>query len=333
LVAFSFTADGMTQVDAGGISLRAGVHRPIEGTDRAGILPPIHTATAHTDLLKYINDNTSPDDRLYCFGESILYFLSERKNATEFDNGRIPAYFPGQREIFVRQLWGRKPKLIIVRDFEWSWWSSKMPEVFEAIQRDYYLEGDLHYFYVFSRVSDLDDDIRQGNRHFWKGEVTEAAGRYWASLRKKRDHPELKKILSRFFFARDLAERALPVLEGYAFRREGGAWSLRWGSLAGRRFSGKIICSGAAGDPFARVGAFPRDDGSLRWSVRPDGVLVFESEPGKGPAGLDIVPADPSLLSSFRFELQVDGKPAELAFLYARGVIPVGEVVSNAPSF
>ncbi|OGD10342.1 MAG: hypothetical protein A2Y86_04200 [Candidatus Aminicenantes bacterium RBG_13_62_12] len=334
LVVFSFTTNTISPFDVGAISLRTGVHHPIEGTDRSGILPPIHTAIAHSHILKYIGDNTAPDDTLYCFGESILYFLSGRKNATEFDNGRIPAYFPGQREKFIRQLWGRKPKLIIVRDFEWSWWSSKMPEIFEAIQRDYYLEGDLFNFYVFSRVSDLDADIRRANRHFWKGEVTEAAAAYWASLQKNRDHPEVKKILSRFFFSRDLAERSLPVLESYAFRKDGDAWRLRWGTRGRRRFTGKIFGAGAGGGAklFSGVNVFPRDDGSLRWSVGPGGVLSFVSDLREGAAGLDITVSDPSLMSSFRFELFVDGEPAALVFLFWRGLIPSGEVAINAPS-
>ena len=331
LLVFSLTAGYAVQYDAGGISLRAGVHRPLEGTDKAGILPPIQTAVSQSRLVQYINAYTSPKDFIYCFGESILYFLTGRKNATEFDNGRIPAYFPDQRRAFISQLWGRKPKVIVVRDFEMKWWSKKMPEVFRAIQRDYFLDAELVYYYVFSRVTDLDPWIRQGNELFWNAQVTPSAQAYWTALQKKRDHPELKKILSRFFFSRELAERCLPVLEGYAFKSDGNTWYLRWGSLAGRHFSGTVSLPGR-GD-FSRVTVFPRGVERVRLTLRPGQGLAFDSRLQGSSAGLDITLSDPALMRALRFDLQVDGKKATLVFLNERGLIPAEEVVSNAPVF
>jgi hypothetical protein len=331
LLLFSFTAGYAVQYDAGGISLRFGVHGPIEGTDRAGVFPPIQTAVSQSRLVKYINTYTSPHDRIYCFGESILYFLTGRKNATEFDNGRIPAYFPDQREKFIYQLWGKKPKLIIVRDFEMFWWSKKMPDVFKAIQQDYFLDAELIYYYVFSRVSNLDQWIRQGNYLFWKGEVAASAQQYWTALQKKRDHPELKKILSRFFFSRELAERCLPVLEGYAAMNDQNAWHLRWGSQAGRRFSGTISLPG--GKDFSRIAVFPQDQDRVKVALRSDQSLSFDSRLLGSCAGLDITLSDPALLGALRFDLRVDGKKAAFVFLNERGLIPADEVVSNAPIF
>ncbi len=335
LVIFSFTAGYAVQFDAGGISLRSGVHRPIEGTDKAGILPPVNTAAPQSRLLQYIRANTSPQDPIFCFGESILYFLSGRKNATEFDNGRIPAYFPDQRKIFISQFWGRKPKLIIVRDFEMMWWSKKMPEFFEAIKHDYFLDGELFYYYVFSRVSDLDPWIRRGNYLFWNAQVTKAAEQYWASLHRKRDHPDVKRILSRFFFSRELAERGLPVLEGYAVKKNLNTWYLRWGSLSGRHFSGTIRLPGAgsAQAAFSRVAVFPQGSGRVKLEKGPGPVISFDSSLQGAAAGLDITLADRALMGAIRFELRVDGKKAELVFLNERGLIPAGEIVSNAPLF
>ncbi len=335
LVIFSFTADYAVQFDAGGISLRRGVHRPIEGTDKAGILPPVQTAAPQSRLLRYIRANTSPQDPIFCFGESILYFLSGRKNATEFDNGRIPAYFPDQRKIFISQFWGRKPKLIIVRDFEMLWWSKKMREFFEAIKHDYFLDGELFYYYVFSRVSDLDPWIRRGNYLFWNAQVTKAAEQYWASLHRKRDHPDVKRILSRFFFSRELAERGLPVLEGYAVKKNLKTWYLRWGSLSGRHFSGTIRLPGAGSGQaaFSRVAVFPQGSGRVKLEKGPGPVISFDSSLQGTAAGLDITLADPALMGALRFELRVDGKKAELVFLNERGLIPAGEIVSNAPLF
>ena len=328
LIIFSFTAGYAVQYDAGGISLRAGVHRPITGTDRAGILPPIQTAVSLSRLIQYINTYTSPRDTIYCFGESILYFLTGRKNATEFDNGRLPSYFPHLRKIFVSQLWGRKPKVIIVRDFEMSWWSKKMPEVFRAIQEDYFLDGEMIYYYVFSRVTNLDPWIRRGNYLFWKGEVTESAKQYWTSLQRKRDHPELKKILSRFFFSRELAERCLPVLEGYAVKTNENTWYLRWGSLTGRHFTGTISLPG--GGDFFGVAVFPQGQDRVKLTLRPGRGLAFDSRLQGSSAGLDITLSDPSLMGAIRFELLVDGKKTEFIFLNERGLIPAQEVTSNA---
>ena len=335
LIIFSFTAGYSVPYDAGGISLRAGVHRPIEGTDKAGILPPIQTAVSLSRLVQYINTYTSPRDTIYCFGESILYFLTGRKNATEFDNGRIPAYFPDQRKIFISQLWGRKPKLIIVRDFEMFWWSIKMPEVFKAIQQDYFLDRELIYYYVFTRVSDIDPWIRRGNYFFWNAEVTKAAEQYWASLHRKRDHPDVKKILSRFFFSRELAERGLPVLEGYAVKNNLSTWYLRWGSLSGRRFSGRIRLpgSGSAQAAFSRVAVFPLGSSRVKLIQGPGPVISFDSSLQGAAAGLDITLADQARMGAIRLELRVDGKKAEFVFLNERGLIPAGEIVSNAPLF
>ncbi|HEX9901369.1 MAG TPA: hypothetical protein VGB72_00760 [Acidobacteriota bacterium] len=332
LIVFSFVAGYVVQFDAGGISLRGGVHRPITGTDRAGILPPIHTAQSQSRLVHYLNRFTSPRDTIYCFGESILYFLTGRKNATEFDNGRIPAYFPDQRRIFVSQLWGRKPKVIIVRDFEMLWWSKKMPEIFKAIKQDYFLDAELIYYYVFTRVTDLDPWIRRGNYLFWSAQVTQSAEAYWIALQKKRDHPELKKILSRFFFSRELAERCLPVLEGYAAKTEGNTWRLRWGSLNGRRFSGTVSLPGAGA--ISGVTVFPQgQEDRVKLTLRPGGVVAFDSELQGGSAGLDITLSDPALMGAIRFDLRVDGKKAEFVFLNERGLIPADEVVPNAPVF
>jgi hypothetical protein len=335
LVIFSFTADYAVQFDAGGISLRSGVHRPIEGTDKAGILPPVQTAVSLSRLVKYINTYTSPRDTIYCFGESILYFLAGRKNATEFDNGRIPAYFPDQRKNFISQLWSRKPKVIIVRDFEIFWWSKKMPEVFRAIQQDYFLDGEMIYYYVFSRVTNLDSWIRRGNYLFWEGEVTQSAKQYWTALQRKRDHPEVKKILSRFFFSSELAERCLPVLEGYAVKKNLNTWHVRWGSLSGRRFSGNIRLpgTGSAQAAFSRVAVFPQGSGRVKLEKGPGPVISFDSSLQGAAAGLDITLADQALMGAIRFELRVDRKKAEFVFLNERGLIPAEEVTSNAPIF
>jgi hypothetical protein len=331
LLVFSFTASYAVQYDAGGISLRAGLHRPIEGTDRAGVLPPIQTAVSQSRLVQYINTYTSPQDTIYCFGESILYFLTGRKNPTEFDNGRLPSYFPDLRKKFISQLWGRKPKLIIVRDFEMSWWSKKMPEVFKAIEQDYFLDAELIYYYVFSRVTDLDPWIRQGNYLFWKGQVTESAEQYWTSLQRKRDHPEVKKILSRFFFSRELAERCLPVLEGYALKNHLNTWQVRWGSLSGRHFSGTIGLPGQGA--LSGVAIFPQGQDRIKLKQGPGPVLSFSSDLRGASAGLDITLGDQATRDALRFELLVDGKPVELVFFNERGLIPVGEIVSNAPVF
>jgi len=335
LVIFGFTAEYAEQFNSGGISLLGGDHRPIEGTDKAGVSPPVNTAIPQSRLLRYIQSNTTPQDTIFCFGESILYFLSGRKNPTEFDNGRIPAYFPDQRKIFISQLWGRKPKLIIIRDFELGWWSKKMPEVFTAIKQDYFLEAEFFYYYVFSRVSDLDPWIRRGNTLFWNGEVTKAAEQYWASLQKKRDHPELKKILSRFFFSRELAERGLPVLEGYALKKNLNTWHVRWGSMRGRHFSGTICLPGAgsAATAFPGVAVFPQGSDRVKVIQGPGPVLSFESDLRGTSAGLDITLSDQALMGALRFDLRVDGKKAELVFLNERGLIPASEVVSNAPVF
>jgi len=260
LVFYSLFGHAMVQYDGGGISLRSGVHREIKGTERGGILPPSRQAVTYSKILKYISTHTSPEDRILCFGESPLYFLSDRKNATEFDNGRIPGYFPQRRKTFLAQIKTNKPKIIVLRQWEYGFWYDKMPEVLNHITAEYFLDKKIHNFYIFSSIDNVNNEVRRANEHFWKGQIEEAVAEYLRSLKTQNKNPDVLKILNRLFTNETTSQRALNAFDGVYVQRSSKVWRLRWGSKPSPvasgtiRFADPVKSKGA----IARIELFPR---------------------------------------------------------------------------
>jgi hypothetical protein len=307
LVFYSFSGHNMVQYDAGGISLRRDVHQKIEGTDRARILPPKRQAVIYSKILEYIEKNTSSDDQILCFGQSPLYFLSKRENATEFDNGRIPAYFPNKRKKFLKQIRENKPKLIIIRRWEYKFWNPKMPEVFQEIHSSYFWESKIFNFYIFYHVENPNKFTRQGNRFHWKGDIEKATEEYIKAIRVDKKHKTLKRILTKLFFNKNTSQQSLPILDGYTIHKTKSTWQLRWGSQKTRKFSGKIYIQNLKNikEIINEIDTLPKDKEWVDIEFLQSNIS-FESNVSNNSAGLDLKFAESHPAVSITFDLRLD---------------------------
>ena len=309
----------MWRYDAASIVLREGPHRPIVRTVRSQILPPTDQAVKISRLLEYIGRNSSPGDRIFCFGESILYFLSERPNATEFDNGRIPAYFPDQRVKFIEQIRLNRPKIIIIRGWEHDWWSNKMPEAFRAIMPDYILDDELFEFSVFLRVEASAGDVRQGNALLWGGDERGAAEAYRRALEAGPRRPVLVWNLDRLFFLDGLWEHAAPILDGFGVRSDDTDWEWRWGSPGRHVFSGTMTFPGR--DDISKLVSarplFPQGD-RVEWKIIKNQIF-FSSQSADSCAGLELHLEELVPARSIEVRLFVDGRAVDKIYRQGQG--------------
>jgi len=320
LVVYSCGGHAMVQYDGGSISLRSGLHREIEGTERANIQPPVRQAITYTRILDYISSSTALDDRILCFGESPVYFLSERKNATEFDNGRIPAYFPERRKVFLSQIKKNQPKFIVLRQWEYQFWLSKMPEVFAYITSHYFYEKNINNFYIFSSMNKVNSSILKANQLKWKGDIGKATAAYLEGLERQNKNPKVWKILNRFFTNAATSRRALTALDGYYVNKGNNFCRLMWGSKQSRNYSG-IISFPGQGDlksVISRVTPYPEDAKIPTVSMNKD-KIEFASGITNDVGGLDIVFTESHPPLSMIFDLKQDRKNIQRIFIPSKG--------------
>jgi len=325
LIIYSFSGHSMVQYDAGGISLRKGVHQEIEGSSRAKISPPKRQAVIYSQILKYIEKNTSPDDKILCFGQSPIYFLSSRKNATEFDNGRIPAYFPKQRKKFLKQIQENKPKLILIRGWEYKFWHPKMPEVFEEIHSNYFYERKIFDFYIFHYVEKSNEFIKKGNHFYWKGDIERATHQFLEAMKLDKKHPTLRKILTKLFFSKNTSQRSLPLLDGYSITKTKKTWKLKWGSQKKRKFSGTIYVQNLKSikEIIPEIETYPKDKEWVKTKFLQN-TISFESEISNNSAGLDLKFVESHPAISIIFDLKLDDETdIERVFIPGKGIISI----------
>jgi hypothetical protein len=323
---FNFVSHPMVQYDSGGIALRSGIHREVVGTDRSEIYPPARQAMVYSKILSYIEKNTSPEDRILCFGESPLYFLSKRKNATEFDNGRIPGYFPKKRKKFLAQIKNNKPEIIIFRQWEFKFWSPKMPDVIDFITSNYFYDTKIFNFYIFSSIDNASKYIKEGNSYFWKNQIEKSASAYLKALEIQNQNSDIHKILNRFFSNNEISKRALSVLEGYYVQKTRDLWRLRWGSKEKQGFSGRIVLADTKKMERVTldVHPYPRGEKSVILTQTENTIEYISGVPNN-IGGFDITFPETHPPLSARFDLYIGGKKIERVFISARGFIDVSD--------
>jgi len=322
LVTYSLFGHAMVQYDGGGISLRSGVHREIKETERAGILPPARQAVTYSKILKHISTHTSPEDRILCFGESPLYFLSDRKNATEFDNGRIPGYFPQRRKTFLAQIKTNKPKIIVLRQWEYGFWDGKMPEVLDHITAEYFLDKKIHNFYIFSSIDNVNSEVRRANEHYWKGQIEEAAAEYLRALETRNKNQDVLKILNRLFTNKTTSQRALNAFDGVYVQKTSEVWRLRWGNKPSPVDSGTIRFADPTGSRgvIAKIEPFPKKVTAL--DVAFSGEYVrFVSRGPNSVRGLDAFFLESHPFLSIEIDLKRGEKAVQKAFVSGKGLM------------
>lgn len=322
LVYYSLFGHAMVQYDGGGISLRSGVHREIKGTERAGILPPARQAVTYSKILKYIAANTSPEERILCFGESPLYFLSDRKNATEFDNGRIPGYFPQRRKTFLAQIQINKPKIVVLRQWEYGFWYDKMPEVFEHITADYFLDQKIYNFYILSSIDNVNNEVRKANRLHWKGKIKESTEEFLKALETQKKNPDVSKILNKLFTGKETSKRALDAFGGVYIQKTSEVWRLRWGDRPSPVGSGTIRLSGPADarERITRIDPFPRKANGLDVVFSGRYARFYSRIPNK-MQGLDIFFSESHPRLTIEFACKRGERVVKRAFVSGKGLM------------
>jgi len=320
-VCYSFAGHPRVQYDAGGISLRRGYHLKIEGTDRSGILPPASQALIYTKILKYLKKTTVREDGIFCFGESPIYFLSERRNATEFDNGRIPAYFIDQRWKLIRQLILNKPKVIILRKWEYEFWKNKMPEVFKIITSHYYFDQKIKNFFIFLLMDNANHFAQKGNQYLWENDIPRATREYIKSIKFGNYNKLVDKILTRLFLNKKTSPLSLPQLEGYFLVRSKRIWRLRWGTSDDHYFSGKIIFSNQKSlKNIVESVVSSKAANQLSIELR-NNEIIFASKIKNDWSGFDIIFKNKHPKLTIQFCLTTEEKSLERLFLRGKGII------------
>lgn len=147
---YSFFGPPRIVQDASTITQRAGPHRELI-PPKGGISPPSPQARAFNRLTELIIKNTKPDDKIFCFGEAVLYFLSERKNATDFTNMTEMITDPESRKLLKSQIVYHSPKLIICKKSSIRYFEPYMPEIFEEISKRYNYYRTISAYRVFIR--------------------------------------------------------------------------------------------------------------------------------------------------------------------------------------
>jgi len=329
LVYYCFFGHPMVQYDGGGISLKRGLHQEIEGTDRSGILPPARQAVVYSHILQYLDTKTAYDDQILCFGESPLYFLSKRTNATEFDNGRIPGYFPKRRRTFLSQIKARKPKIIVLRQWEYKFWYPKMPEVLDYITSAYFLDRKIGSFYIFDRVENLDFHFRKGNVYYFKKEIERATAEYLKALAIRGGNRDVQKILTRLFSNPTLSEKSLPVLDGYCLLKKKNIWRLRWGSARRQKFSGTVRIGEGENmkDGTVDIVLYPENGQNIKVE-RSENQVSFVSEIAGGVGGLEIAFTSTPRSLSIQLELRQEGERIERIFVSGKGFVPAETAIT-----
>ena len=322
LVTYGLFGHAMVQYDGGGISLRSGVHREIKETERARILPPSRQAVTYSKILKHISTHTSPEDRILCFGESPLYFLSDRKNATEFDNGRIPGYFPQRRKTFLAQVKTNKPKIIVLRQWEYGFWYDKMPEVLDHITAEYFLDKKIRNFYIFSSMDNVNSEVRRANEHYWKGQIEEAVAEYLRSLDTQNKNPDVLRILNRLFTNETTSQRALNAFDGVYVQKTSKVWRLRWGNKPSPVASGTIRFADPMGSrgAIAKIEAFPRKATALDVVFSGDRIS-FVSRVPNSVRGLDVFFLESHPFLSIEIDLKREEEAVQRALISGKGLM------------
>ncbi len=114
-----------------------------------GILVPPKQAEFVKSLVELIQDNSSPDDFVFSFGQrgAGFYFLSGRRNPTKFVWWRNVGIRKEDREAVLQMISEKRPKLILLQD------SLKDTRVRDAVNLNYHKVGDASGIGVYDRNS------------------------------------------------------------------------------------------------------------------------------------------------------------------------------------
>ena len=113
-----------------------------------GIRVPPKQAEFVESLVELIQNNSSPDDSVFSFGQrgAGFYFLSGRRNPTKFVWWRNVGIKKEDREAVLQMIHEKRPKLILLQD------SLKDPRVRDAVNMNYHKVGAASGIGVYDRT-------------------------------------------------------------------------------------------------------------------------------------------------------------------------------------
>jgi hypothetical protein len=147
---FSFYGPSIIRQDASTVTQRAGPHKELI-PPKGRISPPSRQARAFNRLTELIIKNTKPNDKIFCFGEAVLYFLSDRKNATDYTNMMDMTIDPEARKILKSQIVYQSPKFIICKKSSYRYFEPYIPEIIKEISKRYNYHRAISGYHVYIR--------------------------------------------------------------------------------------------------------------------------------------------------------------------------------------
>lgn len=150
-IVFCFYGHPRIIQDAATITVSRGPHLSLK-SHKGGVSPPFRQARALNRTVNFIVKNTKSEDRIFCFHEAILYFLSDRKNATSYTNMMDMLIDPKARRILRNQLVYHYPKLIICKNIQYHFLKPYMPELFDEILKKHYRFRMLSGYRIYIRI-------------------------------------------------------------------------------------------------------------------------------------------------------------------------------------
>jgi hypothetical protein len=147
---YSFYGPSIIRQDASTVTQRAGPHKELI-PPKGRISPPTRQARAFNRLTELIIKNTKPNDKIFCFGEAVLYFLSDRKNATDYTNMMDMIIDPEARKIVKGQIISQSPKFIICKKSSYRYFEPYIPEIIKEISKRYNYLRAISGYHVYIR--------------------------------------------------------------------------------------------------------------------------------------------------------------------------------------
>ena len=123
---YFFLYYGFKSDKSGSITIAKGSRTPFK-VARAHLMLPPREAKKLRKIIAEIRSRTSKRDTIFVYRYPMLYFLSERRNATKWDNIMAPAVIDQEAAIFVQEFRDNPPQLQII-DLSSKWLSTIISE-------------------------------------------------------------------------------------------------------------------------------------------------------------------------------------------------------------
>jgi hypothetical protein len=258
---------------------------------RGGVYIPEDSANELNRVTEYIFTQTDPEDTVFAPSFPLLYFLTDRRNAT-----RQVRILPSLAEAWaaeelIEDLVKNRPRVVVLRRSADRRFLSSLPSLFNEIARNYSFAEWYGNHFIFVRATDRDSTtLTSGILHYISGDPQRAFDELKNRMNKIENDQASQRIIVKL--AVNGWGRVLGMLEGYLIWEDGTTWHIRWrGNEKYVHFTGKIISS--LGVTSIRTYGFDVRD----QLVVEDNEIRFDALTPIGVEGLDIYLQDNSDLT------------------------------------